>query len=43
VRVRQHVSRNGALGPGEGSQDPVRVGEDEHTARVEEHGDGTFA
>ena len=43
VRVGQHLSRNRALRSGESSQDPIRIGEDEHAAGVEEHGDGRIA
>jgi hypothetical protein len=41
MRVSQHLSRNGALGAGERPQDPIRVGEHEHTAGIEEHSDGS--
>jgi hypothetical protein len=38
VRVGQRLASNGALSPGEGPEDSIGVGKDEHTASVEEHG-----
>jgi hypothetical protein len=43
VRIGQHLSADRALGPSEGPQDPLGIGEDEHAAGVEQYGRGRVA
>jgi hypothetical protein len=43
VRVSQYLPSDGALGPGEGPQNPVGVGEDEYAASIKQYCRGMIA